>query len=293
MSPVRDKVSEKPGSPSASVSNGVSFRYIDVHCHIQFDQYAHDDTELIRRMSEEGVAGIVVGCDLDSSRKAVALAEKYEHLYASVGLHPNHAGQEVLEEAVYRTLATHPKVVAIGECGLDYFRPIEVNDEVKNVQKEIFKKHVELAGELDKPLIIHARPSKGTQDAYADVINLLKEAKTRYPNLRGDIHFFVGGIAEAEALSALDFTISFTAVITFARDYDAVIRAVPLASILSETDAPYLAPAGRRGERNDPLAVQEVVAKIAEIRGEDLETVRAALLANAQRLFALYNLGKK
>lgn len=271
----------------------MSFRYIDAHCHIQFDAFDADQAELVERMRVEAVAGVVVGCDLESSKKAVELAGKHDHLFASVGLHPNHAGQESVDDVAYRALAAHPKVVAIGECGLDYFRPIEVNDEVKNVQKEIFKKHVELAGELDKPLIIHARPSKGTQDAYADVINLLKEAKTRYPNLRGDIHFFVGGIAEAEALSALDFTISFTAVITFARDYDAVIRAVPLASILSETDAPYLAPAGRRGERNDPLAVQEVVAKIAEIRGEDLETVRAALLANAQRLFALYNLGKK
>lgn len=287
MSPVRDKASEKPGSPSASVSNGVSFRYVDAHCHIQFDAFDADQAELVERMRAEGVAGIVVGCDLESSKKAVELAGKHEHLFASVGLHPNHAGQEAFGAAAYRALAAHPKVVAIGECGLDYFRPIEVNDAVKGVQKEIFKKHIELAAALDKSLIIHARPSKGTQDAYADVINLLKEAKRAYPNLRGDIHFFVGGIAEAEALIALDFTISFTAVITFARDYDAVIRTVPLTSILSETDAPYLAPAPRRGERNDPLAVEDVVAKIAEIRGEDLETVRAALLANARRVFSL------
>ena len=271
----------------------MSIRYMDVHCHIQFDQYAHDDTELIRRMSEEGVAGIVVGCDLDSSQKAVALVEKYEHLYASVGIHPNHAGQESFDDVAYRALLAHSKVVALGECGLDFYRPAEVTDAVKDTQKEIFKKHLMLAGELDKPLIIHARPSKGTQDAYHDVIELLKEAKDTYPKLRGDIHFFVGGITEAEALIALDFTISFTAVITFARDYDSVIRAVPLASILSETDAPYLAPASRRGERNDPLAVLEVVEKIAEIRGEDLETVRAALLMNAQRMFALHDLGKK
>lgn len=262
-------------------------KYVDAHCHIQFEQYAQDDTELIERMREEGVAGIVVGVDYESSQKAVALAEKYEHLYAAVGLHPNRVGEEAFDEAAYRALAERQKVVAIGECGLDFFRPAEVNDEVKKKQKEILQKHIALAAALDTPLIIHARPSKGTMDAYADLIEILKEAKAEYPTLRGDIHFFVGGIAEAEALIALDFTISFTAVITFARDYDEVIRTVPLAGMLSETDAPYVAPASRRGTRNDPLAAVDVVAKIADVRGEDPEMVREALLANAKRLFAL------
>ncbi len=265
----------------------MNVRYIDAHCHVQLEQYAEDDAELIARMREEGVVGIVVGVDLESSQKAVALAEKYEHLFASVGLHPNRVADEVFDAAAYRALATHPKVVAIGECGLDYFRPTEVNDEVKDKQKEILRKHIELAGELDKPLILHPRPSKGTMDTYRDLIEILKEAKTRHPDLRGDAHFFVGGVEEEEALRELGFTVSFTAVITFARDYDAVIRATPLENILSETDAPYLAPASRRGKRNDPLAVIEVVAKIAEIRGEDPETVRVALLQNARRLFGL------
>jgi TatD DNase family protein len=271
----------------ASVFNGVNVKYVDAHCHIQFEQYAQDDTELIERMREEGVAGIVVGVDMESSKKAIALVEKHDHLYASVGLHPNRVAQESFDESAYRALATHPKVVAIGECGLDFFRPAEVNDDVKRAQKEILKKHIELAAELDKPLIIHARPSKGTMDAYHDLIEILKEAKTRHPKLHGDIHFFVGSIPEMQAFVAFGFTVSFTAVITFARDYDAVIKAAPLANILSETDAPYLAPVSRRGERNDPLAAIEVVAKIAEIRGEPLETVRIALLANAARLFTL------
>ncbi|HVM58893.1 MAG TPA: TatD family hydrolase, partial [Candidatus Paceibacterota bacterium] len=129
-------------------------------------------------------------------------------------------------------------------------------------------------------------PSKGTQDAYRDLIALLREAKGKYPNLRGDIHFFVGGVEEMRELTALGFTVSFTAVITFARDYDAVVRAAPLASILSETDAPYVPSASRpRGSRNDPLAVEDVVAKIAELRDEDPETVRAALVKNARNLF--------
>lgn len=271
------------------ISNGVNVRYVDVHCHIQFEQYAQDDTELIERMRSEGVAGIVVGCDLESSQKAVALVQMHEHLFASVGLHPNNASlsDDGLTISIIRELAAHAKVVAIGECGLDYFRPTEVNNEVKNKQKEVLRKQIELAAELDKPLIIHCRPSKGTMDAYADLIELLKEAKTAHPTLRGDIHFFVGGVTEAKVLIKLGFTVSFTAVITFARDYDSVIKAVPLESMLSETDAPYVAPAGRRGKRNDPLAVIEVARTIAEIRGEDPEMVRTALLESAKRLFAL------
>jgi len=260
-------------------------QYVDAHCHIQFEQYDADRDALIERMRAERVAGILVGCDAESSRKAVMLAEAHEHLYASAGHHPNHT--EVFEEDALRTLLANPRVVAVGECGLDYFRPTEVNEEVKQKQRELFKKHLAFAKEFDKPLIIHARPSKGTVDAYHDLISLLREEKKSNSNLRGDIHFFVGGIAEAEALIELGFTVSFTAVITFARDYDAVIRALPLTSILSETDAPYVAPASRRGERNDPLAVVDVTAKIAEIRGEDLEDVRVALVANAQKLFNL------
>jgi TatD DNase family protein len=265
----------------------MNLKYVDVHCHIQFEQYERDDTELIARMREEGVAGIIVGVDYESSKKAVALAEQHEHLFASVGLHPNRVGQEVFDADTYRELAENPKVVAIGECGLDYFRPAEVNEEVKNKQREILQKHIELAVEINKPLIIHARPSKGTMDAYYDLIQILKESKTKHQNLRGDVHFFVGGVPEADALIALGFTISFTAVITFARDYDEVISAAPLTSILSETDAPYVAPASRRGRRNDPLTVADVAAKIAEVRGEPPETVRAALFSNAKRLFAL------
>lgn len=265
----------------------MNVRYIDAHCHIQFDQFAKDQEKLIERMWVEGVAGIVVGVDMASSRRAVALAEKYEHLFASVGLHPNRVSQEQFDTEIFRALAAHPKVVAIGECGLDYFRPAEVNEEIKRAQREALRAHIALAATLDKPLIIHARPSKGTMDAYTDTIEILKKAKKEHPKLRGDIHFFVGGIAEAQALITLDFTVSFTAVITFTRDYDTVIRAVPLASILCETDAPYVAPENRRGERNDPLAVVDVVGKIAEIRGDDLEEVRHTLLANVRRLFTL------
>lgn len=265
----------------------MNIRYIDAHCHMQFERYDNDREEIIERMREHGIAAIVVGCDLESSKKAVELAEKYKHLFAAIGLHPNHDRDEQFDAVQYRALAESPRVVAIGECGLDYFRPEEVTDDVKEQQKELFKKHVALAGGLDKPLIIHARPTKDTQDSYNDVLEILTEAKKKYPNLRGDAHFFAGGIEEAEEFIKLGFTVSFTAVITFARDYDTVIRSVPLSSILAETDAPYVAPASRRGQRNDPLAVVEVVAKIAEVRSEDEETVRVSLLANTCGMFSL------
>ena len=263
----------------------MTVRYIDTHCHLQFPEYAQDRDDLIARMCEEGIAALVVGVDYESSKEAILLAEKHEHLFAAVGLHPNHAGKEIFYEESFRVLAKHPKVVAIGECGLDYYRNADA--EAKRAQKELLQKHISLAVELDKPLIIHARSSKGTNGAYYDLLVILKKARIKNLNLRGDIHFFAGTLAEAEEFFKLDFTISFTAVITFARDYDEIIQAVPLQNILSETDAPYVAPASRRGSRNDPLAVIDVVAKIAEIRNEDPEMVRAALLANAWRIFSL------
>lgn len=262
-------------------------RYIDAHCHLQFEQYEPDRDSIIEQMREQGIAAIVVGCDLESSRKAVELAKEHEHLYAAVGIHPTDTAESFDTDELL-ALAKHPKVVAIGECGLDFFRPTVVDEDEKERQKLAFSRQIMLAGELDKPIIVHARPSKGSQDAYQDVLAILTEAKEMYPNLRGDMHFFVGGVAQAQAFTALGFTLSFTAVITFARDYDAVIRVTPLTNILAETDAPYVAPASRRGQRNDPLAVVEVISKIAEIRGEDSEAVRSALLENTRRLFDLH-----
>lgn len=274
----------------------MEFRYIDAHCHLQFEQYDQDREALIEKMREEGVGAIVVGTDLESSRSAIALAEKHEHLWATVGIHPRRESSVASEighdMSDIRALAVHPEVVAIGECGLDFFR--EEGEAERQAQRELFKQQVMLAAELDKPLIIHARPSsakategKPTYDAYHDVIEILKEAKIEHPNLRGVAHFFAGGLTEAEAFIALDFSLSFTAVITFARDYDAVIRATPLGHLLAETDAPYVAPASHRGQRNDPLAVTEVVSQIASIRGDDPEAVRRALLGNTRKSFGL------
>jgi len=260
-------------------------RYFDAHAHVQFPAFDEDREDILRKMEGKGVGAIMVGVDKASSERAIALVEGRDTLYASVGLHPNDNTTEQFDTDAYRELARHPKVVAIGECGLDYYRQEESD---KERQKELFLKHVEIATSLSKPLIIHARPTKGTQNAYRDLIEILKEKKQEHGDrLFGDVHFFVGGVEEAEELVALGFTLSFTAVITFARDYDEVIRSVPLSSIISETDAPYVAPEGRRGTRNDPLAAIDVVEAVARVRGEDPEVVRMALLDNAKRVFRL------
>lgn len=262
-------------------------KYFDAHCHIQFDAYDADRDELIASMKEQEVGALVVGVDYASSQKAVALAEQHDSLWASVGLHPNDAHLEPFDMEAFRALAAHPKVVAIGECGLDNFRP-EDPDATKAKQREVFEQHVQLAIELDKPLMIHSRPTKGTQDAYADLIDILSSYKREHgERVRGDIHFFVGGLEEARALVALGFTLSYTAVLTFARDYDDVVRSVPLTHLISETDSPYVAPPPNRGSRNDPRAVKAVVEAMAGIRGEDPDAVRSQILANAQRVFGL------
>lgn len=261
-------------------------RYFDAHSHVQFPQYEEDREELLASMEKEGIGGLVVGVDEESSAAALELVRASGTLWASVGLHPNSA-DEFIDIDVYRQIAKDPRVVAIGECGLDNYRPEDPNA-TKKKQREVFEAHVALAAELGKPLMIHSRPSKGTADAYNDLIDILTSAKREYgDSFRGNIHFFVGGMEEARKLIDLDFTLSFTAVLTFARDYDDVVRFAPDTHILSETDSPYVAPAPNRGKRNDPRAVVKVVEAIAGIRGEDPEKVRVEILRNAQKLFSL------
>lgn len=242
---------------------------------------------LLNAMSEREVGGLVVGVDLDSSVKALSLVQHLPNFYATAGLHPNSVFDDRFDEESFRALLRHPKMVAVGECGLDNFRPEDV-ERAKEEQKRVFSRHIELALEADKPLMIHGRPSKGTMDAYQDMIDILRSYKQEYGDrLRGDIHFFVGGIEEARVFIELGFTLSFTAVLTFTRDYDEVVRYVPLSSMLTETDSPYVAPSRIRGKRNDPLSAIDVVEAIAEIRKESPELVREAVLKNARTLFQI------
>ncbi len=260
-------------------------RYFDAHSHIQFEQYDEDREEVLAAMREAQIGGIVVGTDRTSSKKAVDLADR-ERLFASIGLHPNDKPGEGYEDAYYEELARNPRVVAIGECGLDYFRP-ESPESEKARQVDTFGRQISLAGETGKPLMIHARPSKGSMDAYEDAYQMLLEAKKRYPDLSMNMHFYVGDVETTKKLLSLGATFSYTAVLTFTHDYDEVVRSIPLEHLLTETDAPYVAPAPHRGKRNVPLAVRDVVSAIARIRGEDEEAVREAVLRNARRVFRL------
>lgn len=262
-------------------------KYFDAHCHVQFDPYDADRTAVIAAMQERNVGGMVVGVDLDSSVKALKLVENLPNFYASAGLHPNAVLDEHFDEDSFRAILRHPKMKAVGECGLDNFRPADV-EIAKVEQRRVFEKYIELAIEANKPMMIHSRPSKGTQDAYRDMIDILRFYKQEHGDrLRGDIHFFVGGVEEARDFVGLGFTMSFTAVLTFARDYDEVVRLLPLTSIITETDSPYVAPSRIRGQRNEPVSVIDVVGAIAEVRNEDEETVREQVLENAVRLFSL------
>lgn len=260
-------------------------RYFDAHCHIQFPHYDEDRNAVVASMREAGIGGLVVGVDEGSSQRAVDLVQGSEILWATVGLHPNSA-QDFRSIEPYRELAKNSRVVAIGECGLDNYRP-EDPEAAKKRQKDVFEAHIALAQETGKPLMIHSRPAKGTMDAYGDMLDMLRAAKREDASLRGNIHFFVGGIKEAKSFLELDFTLSFTAVLTFARDYDDVVKYVPPRSLITETDAPYVTPPPNRGKRNDPLAVRQVVEAIGEIRGEDPETIRVQILENARELFTI------
>jgi len=234
---------------------------------------------------------------LESSREAVALAQKHDHLWATVGVHPNYTQKESFDISNVSDLVKHPKVVGVGECGLDYFRQstTQAGEEAKagwkEKQWEVFKQHVALALEHDKPLMVHCRPSKGSMDAYEEVANYL-ESFGQHPGvdqktLRGNMHFFVGNVEMAKRFWRLGFTTSFTGVLTFTHDYDEVVREAPLDMILTETDAPYAAPVPHRGRTNRPEYVKYVVEAIARIRNQPLEEVQKAVLANAERLFSL------
>jgi len=255
-------------------------KLVDIHAHLYFKDYDADRAEVIKRTREAECGVINVGVDLETSKVVIKLAEENDLMWATVGAHPQDAGE--LSEADWQELAklvAHDKVVAIGECGLDYFkRGGQITEAEKESQKKMFEKQIELAVQLDKPLMLHVR------DAYDDVLEILR----CYSAARGNAHFFAGNWEQAKQFLGLGFTLSFTGVITFARNYDEVIKNMPLDKIMAETDSPFVAPIPHRGQRNEPLYVSEVVKKIAEIKNLSPEIVLGQLLKNAR---CNYNLG--
>ncbi|MBU6430830.1 MAG: TatD family hydrolase [Patescibacteria group bacterium] len=262
--------------------------YIDIHSHISFPEFDEDREAMMGQMKEKNIWAIDVGVDFDNSKKASENANANQGIFASAGLHPTDGGIEDFDAAVYKDLFANPKVVAVGECGLDYFRGAQSqisNLKTKNYKEkqiENFTRQAELALELDKPLMIHCR------DAYVDLLEILRSySKTHGSKLRGNMHFFAGNWKEAKEFLDLGFTLSFTGVVTFARDYDEVIKNAPIDMIMAETDSPFVAPAPRRGKRNEPIYVAEVVKKIAQIRGEDEDKIKDRILKNSLKMFAL------
>ncbi|MEK7134036.1 MAG: TatD family hydrolase [Patescibacteria group bacterium] len=268
-------------------------KYFDAHTHVNFVAYKDDREATILRAKDAGVGMNVVGTQFDTSRAAVALAEKYDNVYATIGLHPIHTSKSYHDEkelgeggkeftsrgeqfdmAEYEKLGGSERVIAVGECGLDYFR---LEEKTKEVQKDAFIQQIELANALGKPLMLHIR------NAYDDALEVLKA----HAKVKGDVHFFAGDWETAKKFLDFGFTLSFTGVITFTHDYDEVIKNAPLDMLLSETDAPYVTPAPHRGKRNESAYVSFVVSKIAAIRGEDTEKVREQVLVNAKRVFRL------
>lgn len=253
--------------------------YIDSHAHLDDRKYDADRHEMLMRAKENGVAAIVnVGYDLPSSRRSVALAEKYDFIYAAVGIHPHDAGEA--NEATFeemKRMAAHPKVVAIGEMGLDYYR----NLSPQNVQQEIFRRQIALAKEAGLPVIIHDR------DAHGDVMRILKEEKTG--DAGGVLHCFSGSWEMAVECIKMGFYISVAGPVTFhnaGRLKDIAAR-VPADRLLIETDAPYLTPEPHRGKRNESAYVLYVAAEIARLRGINPEELGELAAGNTKRLFKI------
>jgi len=259
------------------------YEYFDTHAHLQMEDYDEEREELIGKLQAEKIGVITIGVDKKSSFEAVALAEKYENVFATIGYHPQDSQEEFREEDLGE-LIKHPKVVAVGECGLEFFRLGPNGKEEKKKQIDLFKKQIDFAVKYGKPLVIHCR------DAHQEVLEILKEKKVLAgKKLRGVIHFFSGDLDIAKQYLDLDFYLSFGGVLTFTSDYDEVVKFVPLEKILPETDAPFVAPIPYRGQRNSPLYIKEVVKRIAEIKQIDLEEVRKGLVQNAKAVFPLIN----
>ena len=255
---------------------------IDTHSHLDFKEFDPDREDVIKRAFDSEVEKIInVGCNLERSKNSIKLAKKYDKIYAAVGVHPHDVEKYEAKnlKSELGKLARQNKVVAIGECGLDYFR-LE-NEKDKEKQKEFFKLQLDLAKELDLPIIIHCR------NAFKDLLEILKGVSD-LP--RGVTHCFSGTLHYAQQFLDLGFLISFTGNVTYVRPQGEllkVVKEIPLDKIMVETDCPYLAPVPHRGERNEPAYVRYMAEKIAEIKGIDFKEVAKKTTENAIKLFNL------
>jgi TatD DNase family protein len=287
-------------------------KYIDIHAHTNFKAFDEDRDAVILRALLNDTWVINAGTQIDTSRKAVEIANKYEEgVYAIVGLHPIHTGAsyhdekelgvggaeftppeagftsrgEVFDKDKYRELLNNPKVVGIGECGLDYYR---LDEDSIEKQKKAFIEQIEIANEFNKPLVLHIRnnPAEKTHNAYFDVYELLK----KYAKIKSISHFFAGSVEDMKRFIEIGVYISFAGPITYKPkleicDYYKVIQETPLEMIMTDTDSPYVAPVPYRGKRNEPSFVSEIVKKIAEIKELPDSVVAEAIVKNTRRVF--------
>ena len=280
---------------------------IDCHTHVHFSAFEGETDSVIKRALDAGVSMITVGTQQDTSAGAVATAKKYPgKVWASIGLHPIHTDKsyhdenelgggehakafysrgETFDANFYDKLAKDPAVVAIGECGLDYYRMDGGDVAVKEKQKTAFLAQASIAMKHGKALMIHCRPSKGTDDAYSDLYAILSDPL--YHGLRKVVHFYVGSPAITQKLVEAGFYFTLGGVITFADDYNESIKLMPMDRILLETDAPYVAPKKYRGKKNEPAFIVETAKKLAEIKGVSYATIEKTTTDNAVRVFNL------
>ena len=245
--------------------------FIDSHAHIQLSQFNRDRDAVLKRAREVEVANIlVIGFDMETSLGAVELAEAHTHIYATVGMHP-HDAKDLTPDSLktLRELAEHPKVIALGEMGLDYYRNLSPHA----VQKTVFEQQLDLAEEMQLPIVIHNR------DAYMDILPILEARQGR---IRGVLHCFTGDIELMHRSLAIGFHIGIGGIVTYknAVDVQAVAQAVPEDRLLIETDCPWLAPQFRRGKRNEPAYVRAVAEKIADLRDTSVEAIGKITTAN-------------
>ncbi len=282
--------------------------FIDTHAHVNFSAFKADADEVIRRSLANNTWMVLVGSEFKTSNRALNYANRYEKgVYAAVGLHPVHledgpvdtgeegsnsgfiAQAEKFDYGSYEKIAKFEKVVAIGEIGLDYYHLDPTKDLVviKSRQQEALAQQLLLARSLDLPVIIHCR------QAHDDLLPLLQEFKNKYKQLIPDdkpwgvIHCFSGNEDLAWKYFRLGLLISFTGLITFSKQWDDLIRKIPLNKLMIETDSPYMTPEPYRGQRNEPLLVQYVANRIADIRGIKLEKVAEITAATAQSFFKI------
>lgn len=254
-------------------------QWIDSHAHLDFDRFDDDRGEVISRAKARGVSRVIsIGTRIESTERAIALAERYpEFIYATAGFHPlymtddHEEGWRSLEE-----LIVHPRVVGVGETGLDYYYDHTPHDQ----QRRSFRRHLQLANRFQKPIIIHIR------DAFEDAFKIIDEEGIK---AGGVVHCFTGGPEECLASLERGLYISLSGIVTFksAKALRAAVPLVPNDRLLIETDAPFLAPTPHRGQRNEPAFVVDTAHCIAQLRGETLENLSLLTLENTARLFSL------